>query len=82
MTNNFALKRLTAHHTSICLMVLTVKHVSMQLVKVMEDCWSTEPDKRPTMAQVAHSMHSIAQAVKKRARTEHQSRAAHTSPHA
>ncbi|KAA6425492.1 MAG: hypothetical protein FRX49_04390, partial [Trebouxia sp. A1-2] len=52
-----------------------------QLVKVMEDCWNTEPDKRPTMAQVAHSMHSIAQAVKRRARTEHQTRATHTSPH-
>ncbi len=61
--------------------VLTVDCVGMQLVKVMEDCWNTEPDKRPTMAQVAHSMHSIAQAVKRRARTEHQSRATLTSPH-
>ncbi len=61
--------------------MLIVKCMGMQLVKIMEDCWNTEPDKRPTMAQVAHSMHSIALAVKKRARTEHQSRATHTSPH-
>ena len=52
----------------------------MQLVKVMEDCWSSEPDKRPTMAQVAHTMHSIAQTVKRRVRAE--SRAGLTSPHA
>ncbi|KAL0044448.1 hypothetical protein WJX82_007178 [Trebouxia sp. C0006] len=72
---------ITGNHLPCPLTVEPILPELPQLVKVMEDCWNTEPDKRPTMAQVAHSMHSIAQAVKRRARTEHQSRITHTSPH-
>ena len=54
----------------------------MQLVKLMEDCWRTEPDERPSMAHVANIMHNIAQTVKRRVRSEHVSKVKSHQAHA
>ena len=62
------------HFSNQCIEAL---YVLLQLVKLMEQCWETEPDARPSMAQVANTMHSIAKAVKKRVREEHVSKVKH-----